>query len=174
MLVCCTCHFQSGSSSFILASSVCRSLQCVISALTQGSKVAPYLGSLVQLSCGEGGTLQTNTAGMCGECSQWVDHIGFATAQGSMYFPDLHCSGSQVALQGHCPKWALCLMQFPGLSRSGFWVFCRGTDPDGLCILCPSQFQAAQVTWCLVSTLSQVGCVSYSPARSQPSFPGVL
>ena len=78
---------------------------------------------------------------MCGECSQWVDHIGFATAQGSMYFPDLHCSGSQVALQGHCPKWALCLMQFPGLSRSGFWVFCRGTDPDGLCILCPSQVQ---------------------------------
>ena len=31
----CTCHFQSGSL-FILASPVCRSLQCVITALTQG------------------------------------------------------------------------------------------------------------------------------------------
>ena len=27
-----------------------------------------YLDSHVQLCCGEGGTLQTNTAGMCGEC----------------------------------------------------------------------------------------------------------
>ena len=46
--------------------------------------MATYLGSLVQLCCGEGGTLQTNTAGTCGECSQWMDHTGFATAQGSM------------------------------------------------------------------------------------------
>ena len=38
--------------------------------------VATDLGSLVQLCCGEGGTLKTNTAGMCGECSQWMDYTG--------------------------------------------------------------------------------------------------
>ena len=36
-----------------------------------------YLDSLSQLCCGEGGTLQINTTGMCGECSQWMDNIGF-------------------------------------------------------------------------------------------------
>ena len=40
-----------------------------------------YLGSLIQLCCRETGTPQTNASGMCGECSQWMDHIGFATAQ---------------------------------------------------------------------------------------------
>ena len=52
VLICCTCHFQS-SSLFILASSVCWSLQCLISSLTQGVKVVTYLGLLVQSCCGE-------------------------------------------------------------------------------------------------------------------------
>ena len=38
VLICCTCHFQSNSLLFILASSVCKSLQCLISALTQRDK----------------------------------------------------------------------------------------------------------------------------------------
>ena len=63
---------------FIFASFLCKSLQCLISALTQGAKVATYLGSLVQLCCGEGGILQTNTTGMCGECLQCLGHTGFA------------------------------------------------------------------------------------------------
>ena len=38
VLICCICHFQSSSVFlFILASSVCKSLQCLISALTQGA-----------------------------------------------------------------------------------------------------------------------------------------
>ena len=74
----CTCHFQSGSLFFILPSSVCKSLQCLISTLTQGTKVATHLGSLVHLCCGEGGTLQINTTGMSEECSQCMDHTGFA------------------------------------------------------------------------------------------------
>ena len=41
-----------------------------------------YLGSLVQLCCGEGGTQQTNITGVCGECSQCVDHSGSAAAPG--------------------------------------------------------------------------------------------
>ena len=92
----CTCHFQGGSLFFVYFGFLCKSLQCLISALTQGVTVVTYLGSLVQLCCGEGGTLQTNTTGVCGECSQWMDHTGFAPAHSSMSFLGLHCSGSRV------------------------------------------------------------------------------
>ena len=74
-----------------------------------------HLGSLVQLCCGEGGSQQTNNAGMCGECSQWKDH---ATSQGTVCFPGLHCSVSRM--------------------------LCKGTIPSGPCIPCTSQVQAAQ------------------------------
>jgi len=47
VLIHCTCHLQSGSLFFILASSVCKSLQCVISTLTQGGKG----GQLFRLTC---------------------------------------------------------------------------------------------------------------------------
>ena len=119
-----------------------------------------YLGSLIQLCCGEGGTLQTNITGMCGECSQCMDHTGFAQAH-SMFFLVLHCSGCRVlcrALSKVDPVFHV----LPSLSRSGSWVFCKGTDPDGLWVLCPSQVQTAQATSCLASALSQVGLASYA------------
>ena len=47
-----------------------------------------YLGSLVQCCCGEGGTLQTNITGMCGECSHYMGHTGFAPAHSVCAFPD--------------------------------------------------------------------------------------
>ena len=65
-------HFQ--GSSLCLTSSVCWSLQCLISVLTQGGWWwTPFfffffLGSLVQLHCGEGGMLQTNNTGVCTQC----------------------------------------------------------------------------------------------------------
>ena len=40
-----------------------------------------YLGSLVQLCCRVGGILQAIFTGKCGECSQCMDHTGFASAQ---------------------------------------------------------------------------------------------
>ena len=46
-----------------------------------------FLGSLVQSCCGEGGTLQTNISGVCGECSQCLGHTGFAPAHGMCAFP---------------------------------------------------------------------------------------
>ena len=46
-----------------------------------------YLGSLVQLCCGEGGTLQTNITGMCGECSQCLGHTEFAPSHSVCAFP---------------------------------------------------------------------------------------
>ena len=45
-----------------------------------------YLGSLVQLCCGEGGTLQTNNTGVCAEYSQCLSHTGFAPAHGVCAF----------------------------------------------------------------------------------------
>ena len=69
--------------------------------------------SLDQLSSEEGGTLQTNTAGMCGKCSDCMDHIGFAPAQGSVFSLGLHCLGSRV--------------------------LCKGTVPSGPCVSCISQ-----------------------------------
>ena len=57
ILICCTCHFWVSSlffSLFRLASSACRSLQCLISALTRGGKrgLPPYPGLLSHLCCG--------------------------------------------------------------------------------------------------------------------------
>ena len=45
-----------------------------------------YLGSLVQLCCGEGGRVQTNITGLCGECSQCLSHTGFAPTNGVCAF----------------------------------------------------------------------------------------
>ena len=67
--------------------SVCWSLQCVISALTQGGGGGHFfLGSLVQSCCGEGGTVQTNITDGCGECSQCLSHTGFSPAHGVCAF----------------------------------------------------------------------------------------
>ena len=57
-----------------------------------------YLGSLVQLCCGKGGTLQTNITGVCGECSQCLSHTGFAPTHGMCAFPG-YTSQVWVALQ---------------------------------------------------------------------------
>ena len=90
-----------------------------------------YLGSLVQLCYGKGGTLQTNITGVCGECSV-MDHTGFA--------PTHVCVLSQfillrlwVALQENCLKWALGCAYFPGLSclGSGSSVLHKGPDLVG-------------------------------------------
>ena len=81
-------HFQGGS--LCLASSVCWSLQCLISALTQGGRwwtLFFFLGSLVQSRCGEGGMLQTNNTGVCSQC---LSHAGHAPAHGA------HRSGSTL------------------------------------------------------------------------------
>ena len=46
-----------------------------------------YLGSLVQLCYGEGGTLQIHITGMYGECLQCLSHTGFVPAHGVCAFP---------------------------------------------------------------------------------------
>ena len=82
-------HFQGGS--LCLTSSVCWSLQCWISVLTQGGRWWTlfffFLGSLVQSRCWEGGMLQTNNTGVCSQC---LSHTGHAPAHCA------HCSGSTL------------------------------------------------------------------------------
>ena len=62
-------HFQGGS---LYLTSVCWSLQCLISVLTQGERWWTlfffFLGSLVQSRCGEGGMLQTSNTVVCTQC----------------------------------------------------------------------------------------------------------
>ena len=137
------------------------------------------------LCCGDRRTLQTNTTGMCGDCSQCIDHTGFATAQGSMYFPGPHCPGSRVLCkgpvlsgpafhaltkckplrfsgtpQGHRPRWAVCFVLFPGPCSPGDWVLGEHTVPDGHCVLFISPVLDTQFPRCSVNALSQVCCVS--------------
>ena len=80
--------------------------------------VVTFLGSLLQSCCGEGGALQTNIPGVCGERSQCLGHTGFAplTAHVLSLSTLLRL---QVALHVNCLRWALGCVHFPGLSRSG-------------------------------------------------------
>ena len=129
-----------------------------------------YLGPLVQLCCGEGGTLQTNITGVCGACSQCLSHTGFAPTHSVCAFlvytsQAPGCSAGEQSKAGpglHArPRSKLLRFRFLGTPQRHrlSWV----------CVLCPSQVLAAQLTRCLVSALSKVGSVSYhllGPSRS--------
>ena len=114
-----------------------------------------YLGSLVQSCCGEGGTLQTNITGVCGECSQCLGHNGFASIHGmctfSIYTAQVPgCSAGELSKVGP---------GFCAFLRSKLFMFRFLSIPQRhrlswACVLCPSQVRAAQVTRCLVNALS--------------------
>ena len=98
-----------------------------------------FLGSLVQSCCGEGGTLQTNITGICGECSQCLGHTGFVPCSWLVCFPGLHSSGSRLLCQELsevCPG----LSALPGSKPLRFRF--SGTPQrrrlDWACVLCPS------------------------------------
>ena len=122
-----------------------------------------FLASLIQLSGGEGGKLQTNITGVCRKCSQCLGHTGFAPTH-SMCFLSLHCSGSRLLCQ-ELSEAVLGWMHFPGQSRSGSasQVLQKGTNLIGpaFCALphseelrWPGAWQA--VTHCLPSPRSLV------------------
>ena len=130
VLVCCTCHFQNGSSSFVYFGFLCSQVSSVSNFCsdTRGEG-----GHLFRLTCSdvlwEGGILQQICWHVSGvpavDGPPWVCHS-----------PRLRLQG---ALQGLCPRWALHLVHVPCLSCSGSWALHKGTDPDGLCVLYPSQ-----------------------------------
>ena len=144
------------SSLFILASSVCKSLQYIIFARTQGGET----DHLFRLTCSVVLLAWRDTANKMSlacvgsACSVWTTLV--------WHSPRWHVLlGSALLrlhsdLQWHCPRWALHLLPFPGLSHSGSWVLCKGSDLVGVCVLCPSQVRAAQATEYLASALSHV------------------
>ena len=126
-----------------------------------------YLGSLVQYCCGDRGTLQTNITGMCGECLQCLGHTGFASAHGSCAFPlytsqALGCSARELSEVGP----GLCALPRSKPLRFRFSGTPQRRRLDWVCVLCPSQVQAAQATRCLVSAVSPGGECILSPPWS--------
>ena len=97
-----------------------------------------YLGSLVQLCCGEGGTLQTNITGVCGECSQCLGHTGFAPAHGLCAFPVYTAQATGCSV-GELPKASPGLRALPRSTPLRFRF--SGTPQrhrlSWACVLCP-------------------------------------
>ena len=131
-----------------------------------------YLGSLVQWCCGEGGTLQTNITGVCGECSQCPGYTEFAPANGVRAFmvytsQALGCSAGELSEAGP---------ELHALPRSKPLRFMFSDTPQRprlgwACIFVPSPVQAAQGTRSLTSAFSS-GAARLLPSPSQPRFPG--
>ena len=115
----------------VIASSVCWSLQCLISALIQRGRwwTLFFLGSLVQSRCGEGGTLQTSNTGVCSQC---LSHTGPAPTHCTCSLP-AHTAQALGCSAGNHPRPALGCLHLPGLSRSGSGtrVVLRGADLVG-------------------------------------------
>ena len=136
-------------------------------------KVVGYLGSLVQLSFGEGGTLHTNITGVCGECSQCPGHTGVVPAHGSYAFPVYTaqapgCSERELSKAG---PW-LCALPRPKLLRFRFSGTAQKHGLGWACVLCSSPVRGAQATRRLASTLSQVCSAPYHLPGSAAWFPG--
>ena len=135
----------------VLASSVCWSLQCLISTLTQGGGGGHFLGSLVQSCCGEGGTLQTNnTRVLAVSRPPWV-----CPHSQCVCFPSLPCLGSRLL----CWELSEAGPGLYALPRSKPLRFRHSGSPQRCrlgwaWVLCPSQVQAAQVTRCLASVVA--------------------
>ena len=121
----------------VIASSVCWSLQCLVSALTQRGRwwtlfsffLFFILGSLVQSRCGEGGMLQTNNTGACSQC---LSHTGPASAYSVCSLP-VHTAQALGCSAGNHLWPALGCLHLPGPSHSGSGtrVVLRGADSVG-------------------------------------------
>ena len=90
-----------------------------------------YLGSLVQLCCGEEHCKQISLACVGSAHSVW-DTLGLPLLTVCVLSLSTLLR-LQVALQGNCLKQALGCVHFPGLSHSGscFWVLHKGIDTVG-------------------------------------------
>ena len=144
-----------------------------------------FLGSLFQLSCGEGKTLPTNNMACVGSALSGTTTLGLpqpkVVCTSQVHIAQaLECSAralSQVgpalcalprykslrflgAPQGHRPRWAVHFVHFPGLSNSGDWVLREDTIPGGICIFCTSLVLADRFPGCAVRAQSQACCVS--------------
>ena len=134
VLICFTCYFQNGSLLFILASSVCKFLQCLNSILTQGCKG----GHLFRLTC---------SVVLWGRRDTANKHCWHVWGVLGVYGPHWVCSSSRQCV-------------LPRSKSLRFWGTLQVHRLGWACVLCPSQVSAAQATRCLASALSQVGHAS--------------
>ena len=124
-----------------------------------------YLGSFVQLCCGEGGILQTNINGVCGECSHCLSYTGFAPVHDVCAFPvyntqALGCSAWELSKAGP----GLCALPRSKSLRFRFSGIPQMHRLGWACVLCRFQVREAQVTRCLASTHSPGGqCILSTP-----------
>ena len=145
---------------FILASSVCRCLQCLISALTQGGGGGPLFRLTCSVLLWAGRKAADNHWRAWGALAVsqphwvWTAHVVCAFLVYTSQAPG--CSA------GNCLRQAVGCVHFPGLSHSG-----SGSRVLHKGVLCPSQVWAAQATRCLASALSPAGRCILSPPLSQ-------
>ena len=144
-----------------------------------------YLGSFVQLCCGEGGTLQSNISGMCGECWQCLGHAGFAPTHSVCAFPVYTsqapgCSAGEQSKAGPGlpallrskplkvqvlrystkaqPRLGLRFVPFPDPSISGDQVLGECTLPWCVVCLITSLFPAPRFPGCTARAPSRLRC----------------
>ena len=150
----------------VYLASVCRSLQFLISTLTQVGGG----GLLFRFAC------SVVLWGGRGAADNYHWHVWrvltvfpphwVCPRSWRMCFPRLHCSGSRLLYRER----ALNCMHFPGLSRSGSGsrVLHKGADSVGPAF-CDFPVRAALGTRSLTSALSS-GAVRLLPSLSSPSF----
>ena len=158
---------------FILASSVCWSLQCLISALTQGGEG----GHFFMLTCSVVLWGGRNTANkypwhMWGVLTVFQPHWVCPHSR-HVCFPSLYCSGSRLL----CQELSEAGPGLHAIPRSKPLRFRFSGTPQRhrfswACALCPSQVQAAQATdaWSVHSL--QVQCILSPPWSKPHSFLG--
>ena len=142
--ICCACHFASSSLLFVYFGLLCLQVSSVSNFHpdTRG-----WGGHLFRLTCSVvlwGGRNTANKYhwhvwGVLEEDGpHWVCH-----SPGWCVLPRPTLPRLQDTPWGRCPKWALNFIYFPGLSHSDSQGLFKGTNPNGLCVLCLSQVLAA-------------------------------
>ena len=119
----------------VISSSVCWSLQCLVSALTQMGWWWTlffffFKAHLFSRAVGrERGMLQTNNTGVCSQCHS---HTGPAPTHGACSVPARSAQALGCSAGNH-PRPALWCLHLPGLSSSGSGtqVVLRGADSIG-------------------------------------------
>ena len=168
VLICCTCHFQSGSLCLFWLLLFAGLFSVYFPPWHKGAVVVTHLGSLVQLCCGEGGTLHTNITGVCGERSQCLSRTGLAPDYDICAFT-VYTSQAPCCSARNCLEASLGYLHFPGLScsSSGSWVLPKGADSVGpvFCALPKSEQLRWPGAW-RAQSLPGEGCV-LSPSPFQ-------
>ena len=97
---CFTCHSWGGSPFFVYFAFLCLQVSSVSNFCPDTSGQRLTCSTAVERN---GHCKQIPLACVGSAFSGWMDHTGFATAHGDMYFPGPHCSASRVLCKGTVP-----------------------------------------------------------------------